>query len=63
MESIPENGFGNTMKPLSLPQVSNYHSLNSTKSELNTILSDRKTFVNKYFDELVKIRGKGVKKT
>jgi hypothetical protein len=52
MDIIPEAvNFGNTLtKPLSLPQVSsNYNSLNTTKSELNTILSDRKTFVNKYF--------------
>jgi len=36
--------------------------MNTTKSELNSILNDRKTFVNKYFEELTKIRGK-VKKT
>lgn len=50
------------MKPLSLPPVGHHASMNSTKSELNTILSDRKTFVNKYFEELTKIRGKGTKK-
>jgi len=38
------------VKPLSLPQVSRNTSLNSTKSELNSILSDRKTFVEKYFE-------------
>jgi|JI10StandDraft_1071094.scaffolds.fasta_scaffold2490654_1 hypothetical protein len=64
MQTIPEAvDFGNTMKPLSLPQVGHHASMNSTKSELNTILSDRKTFVNKYFEELTKIRGKGTKKT
>jgi len=50
------------MKPLSLPPVSSNYSMNTTKSELNNILNDRKTFVNKYFEELTKIRGK-VKKT
>lgn len=63
MQTIPEAvDFGNTMKPLSLPQVGHHASMNSTKSELNTILSDRKTFVNKYFEELTKIRGKGTKR-
>lgn len=61
--ALDDANFGNTMKPLSLPQVSHHFSMNSTKSELNTILSDRKTFVNKYFEELGKIRGKGAKKT
>lgn len=51
------------MKPLSLPQVGSHAFMNSTKSELNTILSDRKTFVSKYFEELGKIRGKAGKKT
>ena len=37
--------------------------MNSTKSELNNILNNTKTFVNKYFDDLDKIRGKMVKKT
>lgn len=51
MDVIPEVvNFGNTIKPLSLPQVgTSYNSLNTTKSELNSILTDRKTFVNKYF--------------
>ena len=50
-DSSPEpNDFGNTMKPLSLPQVSSHYSMNSTKSELNNILNDRKTFVSKYFE-------------
>lgn len=62
MDVIPENSFGSTIKPVSLPQVSHHSSLNKTKSELNNILNDRKTFVHKYFDELDKIRGKQIKK-
>jgi len=51
MEVVADvNNFGNTLKPLSLPQIgTSYNSLNTTKSELNSILSDRKKFVNKYF--------------
>lgn len=51
LDSVPEGAFNTTsLKPLSLPQVSQGHSLNSTKSELTNILSDRKTFVTKYFE-------------
>jgi hypothetical protein len=39
------------------------NSLNSTKSDLNNILNDRKTFVSKYFEELVHLRSKVPKKT
>ncbi len=65
MDNGPDNNnFGNTFKPLSLPQVSNnYNSLNTTKSELNTILTDRKTFVSKYFEDIGKLRSKGSKNT
>lgn len=63
MDVIPEvNNFGTTLKPVSLPQVSHNNSLNKTKSELNNILNDRKTFVHKYFDELDKMRSKQIKK-
>ena len=63
MEVIPEiNNFTTTIKPVSLPQVSHHNSLNKTKSELNNILNDRKTFVHKYFDELDKVRSKQIKK-
>lgn len=62
MDVIPEvSNFGSTLtKPLSLPPVDQSY-LRSTKSELNSILNDRKTFVNKYFDELSRIRGKAKK--
>ena len=48
---IPEEYYYNNSvsKPLSLPQVAQQQSFNSTKSELTSILTDRKTFVNKYF--------------
>ena len=66
MSAIPEETlFGNSVsKPLSLPQVvSNIYSPDSTKSKLNGILNDRKTFVSKYFEELAHLRTKMPKKT
>lgn len=62
METIPQVNFTTTIKPLSLPQIQ-ANSMNSTKSELNCILSDRKTFVSKYFEDINKNSKKGVKKT
>lgn len=47
----------NNTKGVSLPHVSNkFSTLNSTNSQLTCILEDRKTFVNKYFEELTVIR-------
>lgn len=48
---------------MSLPHVPKQQSFNITKSELSSILNDRKTFVNKYFDELSKIKSLMPKKT
>lgn len=63
---LPEETlFSNeTSKPFSLPQVNSHaHSLNTTKSELNSILIDRKMFVSKYFEELGHLRNKAPTKT
>ena len=51
-------------RPIELPKVDNNHnSLGSTRSELKSILSDRKTFVSKYFEELASMRDKMPKST
>lgn len=74
MGPLPEDTlFSNdTSKPFSLPQVNSHahhvnpqahSSLNTTKSELNSILTDRKTFVSKYFEELGHLRNKAPAKT
>jgi hypothetical protein len=57
---LPNPAANSTSKPLSLPVVP---SLSSTRSELNSILNDRKTFVSKYFEELAQLRNKLPKKT
>lgn len=63
---LPEDTlFSNeAQKPCFLPQVNSHaHSLNTTKSELNSILTDRKTFVSKYFEELGHLRNIAPRKT
>lgn len=51
---LPESrGMGHAVsRPIELPKVEqvNTSSLGSTQSELRSILSDRKTFVSKYFE-------------